>query len=131
MATIKRFEDLEIWQQSRKLCYKVWKLSLTGSFSKDYALKDQMSKSSGSVMDNIAEGFGRGGNREFIIFLGFASGSTDEVKSQIYRLFDRSHVNEKIFEELLSEAQDLQVKISNFISYLNKSDFRGRKFKGR
>jgi four helix bundle protein len=88
MATITKFEDLEVWQIARTLSRLIYSLSAKGNFSKDYALKNQIHSSSGSAMDNIAEGFGRAGKIEFIQFLGFSNGSACEVKSQLYRALD-------------------------------------------
>jgi four helix bundle protein len=85
MATIQKFEDLEIWQLARILSKDIYTLSQTGKLAKDYPLKDQMNRSSGSIMDNIAEGYGRGSRLEFIQFLSISTGSADELKSQLYR----------------------------------------------
>ncbi len=90
MATIQRFEDLDIWKMARTLAEEVHELYTNHDvFSKDYRLKNQINGSSGSVMDNIAEGFERGGNNEFVNFLSIAKGSLGEVKSQLYRAYDR------------------------------------------
>ena len=85
MATIQRFEDLEAWQKARELAKQVYVISNTGKLSKDFDLKNQINRSCGSVMDNIAEGFGRGSRNEFTNFLSIAKGSSDETKSQLYR----------------------------------------------
>lgn len=85
MATINQFEELKVWPKSMDLCKEIFNLTLAGNFSKDFGLKDQINRSSGSIMDNISEGFGRKGNLEFINFLTYASGSACETKSQIYR----------------------------------------------
>jgi four helix bundle protein len=89
MATIQNFEDLKVWQKSRELCQLIFELVTTGKFVKEFALIYQINRSSGSVMDNIAEGFGRLGNNEFINFLTYANASALECKSQLYRSFDR------------------------------------------
>lgn len=128
MATIKKFEDLEVWQKARVLCKKVFELMQKESFSKDYELKNQISRSSGSTMDNIAEGFERGGNREFIQFLGFAKGSAGEVRSQLYRALDRNHINEAEFKETYALADEVGKMISGLTKYLLKSDIKGHKF---
>lgn len=95
MATINRFEDLEIWKNARILCKEVRLLILNNdAFSKDFTLRNQLSGSSGSIMDNIAEGFGREGNKEFVNFLSFSHGSCNEVKSQLYRAYDFGYLNE-------------------------------------
>ncbi len=85
MATIQNFEDLKVWQKARALCNEVFSLTSVGAFSKDFGLKAQINRSSGSMMDNIAEGFGRKGNLEFINFLTYSNGSACECKSQLYR----------------------------------------------
>ena len=87
MATIQKFEDLEIWQQARAICQNIEMLIQTTNLKTNYSLKDRIDRSSGSIMDNIAEGFERNGNREFIQFLSIAKGSCGEVKSQSYRAF--------------------------------------------
>lgn len=88
MSTIKKFEELDIWQLARQLCNKIFVYTEKSKFAKEFGLKRQIRDSSGSVMDNISEGFGRGGNKEFINFLSFAIGSCCEVKSQLYRALD-------------------------------------------
>lgn len=85
MATIKKFEDLEVWQMARKFADSIYHLTLQEKFSKEYKFKDQIKNSSGSVMDNIAEGFGRESRLEFINFLSIAKGSLYESQSQLYR----------------------------------------------
>ena len=85
MATIKRVEDIECWKQGSELCSKIGKLIDEGKFKKNYRLIDQMEGSSGSIMDNIAEGFERGTKGEFVLFLGYAKGSSGEFRSQLYR----------------------------------------------
>lgn len=77
MATIRRFEDLEVWQKVREISRFVFSLTCQEKFSKDYAFKDQINRASGSAMDNIAEGFERGGNKELINFLTYAKGSLE------------------------------------------------------
>ena len=129
MATIKRFEDLEIWQLARKLSQKIILISKNTDLKKDFRFKDQIKASSGSVMDNIAEGFERDGNLEFRQFLSIANGSAGETRSQSYRLFDSEYISEKQLEDLVNECELLSKKIANFISYLNKKDFKGNKFK--
>ncbi len=131
MATIKKFEDLKVWQKARILCQQVFEITQKEPFAKDYKLKDQINGSSGSVMDNIAEGFGRQENNEFINFLTIANGSAMEVKSQLYRAFDRSYITKDKFEELSLQTDEISKMIFGLIAYLGKSDFRGQKFKAR
>lgn len=127
--TIKRFEDLEIWQKARELCKKIRGIVENTSLGKDFSLKDQILRSSGSVMDNIAEGFERDGKKEFINFLYIAKGSLGETRSQVYRSFDAKHFDEEIYNDLLNDCLNLSAKIAHFISYLSKSDYDGTKKK--
>ena len=92
MATITKFEDLEIWQEARKLAKEIYVISKETDLKTDVRFKEQIKASSGSVMDNIAEGFERDGNLEFRQFLSIAKGSAGESRSQIYRLFDSNKI---------------------------------------
>jgi four helix bundle protein len=130
MATIKRFEDLEIWQDARKLSKEIILISKNTELNRDFKLKAQIKDSSGSVMDNIAEGFERNGNAEFRQFLSIAKGSAGETRSQLYRVFDNEYINEVHLNHLIFECEKLSIKIHNFITYLNKNDFKGTKFIG-
>jgi four helix bundle protein len=128
MATISRFEDIEIWQMAREQANELWKIYNDGTFSKDYELRNQISRSSGSVMDNIAEGFERSGNKEFINFLIISKASNGEVRSQLYRAFDRLHIKIEKFEELKLNTEILSKKITSFIKYLKGSDEKGFRY---
>src|SRR5690606_30895420 len=101
MARIDKFEDLEIWQSARIICKRVEHLFQTTPISKNFRLRDQMEGSSGSIMDNIAEGFDRDGNKEFHNFLSYSKGSTSELKSQTYRAFDKKLITEEQFKKLI------------------------------
>ena len=125
------FEDLEIWQIAREICNDIYDLIENTTLGKNFALRNQMDKSSGSVMDNIAEGFERNGNREFIQFLSIAKASCGELRSQLYRTLDRKHIDEKEFEILKQKILLNSKKIGAFIGYLSKSDFRGQKYMNR
>ncbi|MGN6399111.1 MAG: four helix bundle protein [Flavisolibacter sp.] len=131
MATIKRFEDIDAWQKARALCNRINKIVLQTSLSTDYRLKDQINGSSGSIMDNIAEGFGRGGNAEFIQFLEIAHGSACECQSQLYRIADRNYIEQTLFEELYKLAEEIKGKILAFIIYLKSCGIKGPRFKDR
>ena len=128
MATIKRFEDLEIWLEARRLSQEIIKLSQTTDLKTDFRLKAKIKASSGSVMDNIAEGFERNGNAEFNNFLSIAKGSAGETRSQLYTVFDNGYIDEKTLEVLKSNYENLSIKINNFMKYLSNNDFKGTKF---
>jgi four helix bundle protein len=129
VATIQRFEDLEVWQLARELALDIFNETLNLPFAKDYELVGQIRRSSGSAMDNIAEGFERGGKKEFIQFLGIAKGSAGEVRSQLYRALDRKHITQEKFDFLFKKVTLLSKKLSSLITYLKNSEFKGFKFK--
>lgn len=129
MATIKRFEDLDIWKDARIICNEVRKIILNSDLKNDYRLKDQISGSSGSIMDNIAEGFERNGNVEFRQFLSIAKGSAGEARSQLYRIFDFGYVDQQAFGTLKTSMELLSGKIGGFINYLNNNNYKGVKFR--
>ncbi|MGC4129653.1 MAG: four helix bundle protein [Bergeyella sp.] len=129
MATITRFEDLEIWQLARQFSKEICRLAEREIFKKDYKLKMQIKGSAGSAMDNIAEGFEREGNGEFKQFLYISKGSAGETRSQLYRAFDNNFIEENEFNQLKTKAEYLSVKIKNFINYLETTEIKGRKYK--
>jgi four helix bundle protein len=131
MATIKKFEELEIWQMSRELDKKIFSLTEKEKFNKDFGIRNQIRDSAGSVMDNIAEGFGRGGNKEFVNFLSYAIGSCSETRSQLYRALDRNYIDHIEFTESYNLSKMIISKCGSFVTYLNKSNVRGEKFKHR
>ena len=131
MATIQRFEDLEIWQKARVLAKDVYELTFIDPILHDFRMKDQMRGSSGSIMDNIAEGFERSSRLEFVNSLGIAKGEAGELKSQLYRAFDVRYINQETFDILYKQADEITKMITSFIAYLNQSDIKGQKFKNR
>jgi four helix bundle protein len=126
---INKFDDLGVWQEARELCKEVYSLISEAEFSKDYALLNQINRSSGSVMDNIAEGFGRSGNKEFIQYLSVSKASCMEVKSQLYRALDRQYMKREKADELISKTQGLINQLGGIINHLKQSEFKGSKFK--
>ena len=128
MATITTFEELGIWQQARDICKDVWGITQNGSFAKDFALKDQINRSSGSCMDNIAEGFERDGNKEFGQLLSISKASIGETRSQLYRALDRGHITQTEFDTLFEKCKVESKDIGNFMRYLRNSDIKGQKF---
>ena len=129
MARVGRFEDLEVWKTARDFCQDVFRITNYEAFAKNYSLKDQLRSSSGSVMDNIAEGFERNGNKEFIQFLFIAKGSCGESRSQLYRAFDYRHIDQAEFELLCLKTENISKALSNFIKYLKQSELTGIKYK--
>ena len=122
-------EDLEVWKLACIICQKVETLFQETNLGKNYSLRNQMESSSGSIMDNIAEGFGRGGNQEFNNFLSYSKGSATELKSQLYRSLDKKLISQNKFDDLASDCTQIDNRLGAFMAYLRKSDVRGIKFK--
>lgn len=131
MATITRLEELEIWRLARKYAKEIYQLLETASFQYEYGLKEQMKNASGSVMDNIAEGFGRGSKNEFVNHLTIAKGSAEESRSQLFRCFDSGLIDNERHLELSGQAEVLVRKTGALIHYLNNVPIKGQKFKDR
>lgn len=131
MATIQKFEDLEVWKKARILSNKIYPLTFKEPISNDFRMKDQMRGSVGSIMDNIAEGFERGSKLEFINSLTTSKGETGELKSQLYRCLDNKYISQKLFDDLYFLADEITKMITGFINYPNKSTIKGQKFKNR
>lgn len=128
MAHITSFQDLEIYHLANDVCKDVWTFINSTSLANDFKLRDQINASSGSIMDNIAEGFGRGGNKEFINFLSYSRGSCCETEAQLQRAFDRNHISKEQYDMIIEKTQNLNDQISKFMNYLKTSDRRGSKF---
>lgn len=112
------FEEIEAWQVARVLNQRVWQILQSGAFGKDFALADQLNRSAGSVMDNVAEGFDSGSNAEFARFLSYTQRSCSEVRSQMVRALDRNHIDHSSFEELAALANQIHRKSGGLIRHL-------------
>ncbi|MGZ4057058.1 MAG: four helix bundle protein [Bacteroidia bacterium] len=116
MATIKKFEDITAWQQARVLSKNIYNITNAKPFFNDFDLRSQIRRVSGSVMDNIAEGFERGGRIEFIQFLGISKASAAEVRSQLYRAQDQNYISKETFEELYKLSDDVGKMIGGLMA---------------
>ena len=128
MATWSRFEDLPIWQEARILAKDIYRLTSTEPFSKDYRFCGQIRAAAGSIMDNIAEGFEKENNKEFIQFLYIAKGSCGEVRSQLHRSRDVEFISDEEYKEYIGRSINLNTSIYNFIKYLKNSDISGMRY---
>ena len=128
MATYKNFEDLEVWKLSREYCKEIYDIIDNTPLKNSWKLRDQIDGASGSIMDNIAEGFERGGTKEFIQFLGFSKGSCGETRSQLYRVYDRGFIDEPKMKELTDKSFQISKQLNGFISYLKQTKIKGYKF---
>jgi four helix bundle protein len=129
MATFKKFEDIEGWQRARELTREVYRKSKIGPLSRDYGLRDQMRRAAVSVMSNIAEGFERGGTKEFVHFLSIAKGSLGELEAQLYVARDQGYIDEEEFVSLKEISKSTKFKIGGLIEYLRQSGLRGAKYR--
>ena len=125
----KNIEELLVWQRARELVNKVYDLTKNQSFRKDFSLVDQIRRAVISVMCNIAEGYERGSNVEFIQFLYIAKASCGEVRTQLMIAFDQGYISKEELEKAKEVALKLSGMLSNFIAYLKQSKLRGNKFK--
>lgn len=118
---IKRFEDIEAWQIARKLTQEVYAIVKSDKFSRDWGLRDQITRASSSVMHNIAEGFNSGSGKEFVRFLSYAQRSCTEVQSQLYVALDQGYIQRNRFEYIYEIAEHAKAKIGGFIKYLKST----------
>lgn len=129
MDSSKRFEDLEVWKQGRDLVRTIYAITWQGEFSKDYGLKDQIRRAAVSITSNIAEGYERDGDREFLQYLSIAKGSVGEVRSQLHHALDAGYLNETEFAQHHASCIHLGIRLSRFISYLKNHRLGGTKYK--
>ena len=118
MTTAKRFEDLEVWQRAKELTSLIYRLSSSGTFARDFGLRDQMRRASVSVMSNIAEGFESQTQVLFIQFLGRAKGSAGELRAQLYIAFEQEYVTSDEFKSAISLAELCSKQLTRLIQYL-------------
>lgn len=128
MATLTRFEDLKAWQIARALTREVYRVSKNEGFRDDRRLINQVTAASVSIMANIAEGFDRGGNKEFLNFLSIAKASVAEVKSELYVALDQKYLTEHDFKMIYDMAEENGRVIGGLMNYLRSSEFKGTKF---
>ena len=129
MSKIQKFEDVLAWQKARELTREIYTHTKAGLFAKDFGLRDQIQRAAVSIMGNVAEGFDRGGDKEFIQFLSISKGSCGEVKSHLYVALDQQYVNSTQFDRLYKSADEVGRLLAGFMAYLKQSDLRGKKFK--
>ncbi len=129
MAKIKKFEDIESWKRARSLARDIYAVTASGKFARDFGLKDQIRRASVSILSNIAEGFERGGDKEFMQFLALAKGSSGEARAQLYVALDQEYISPAQFETLTGAATEISQLISGFMKYLNESTLRGSKYR--
>ena len=129
MSVVRDFEELAIFQKARELSKKIYPITQRGEFKYDTRFVQQIRASAGSIMDNIAEGFERTGNKEFLNFLYIAKGSCGEVRSQLIRANDLGYMTKEEYDELYTECRKLSAGIMNFIKEIRTSEFAGAKFK--
>ena len=129
MNRIEKFEDIIAWQKARVLTKEIYKCTQVGGFARDYGLKDQIQRASVSTMANVAEGFERGGDKEFTQFLSTSKGSCGEVKSHLYVALDQGYLTSIGFDQLYGQASEVSRLLSGFMAYLRESNLRGRKYR--
>ena len=123
---VNSFEDLQVWKDSRILVKSIYQLTSDGKFSKDFGLREQIQRASVSIMNNIAEGFERNNNKEYIKFLGYSKGSAGEVRSMLYVATDLGYISQDSFNMHYQMAINIITQISNFIKYLRKSSIASK-----
>jgi four helix bundle protein len=126
---VTKFEDLESWRKARTLTNTVYEATGSGRFTQDFGLKEQIRRASISILSNIAEGFERGGDKEFFQFLAVAKGSCGEVRAQLYIAVDQGYLSHELFEKLSNNAVEISRLISGLMKYLSKSELKGSKYR--
>lgn len=125
---ISRIEDLMVWQNARVISKSIYTITHKPEFERDYRFVQQIRAAAGSVMDNIAEGFGRGGNKEFLQFLSIARGSCQELLSQLYRAYDVQYISEEEFNKLKGDVYAISAMIYHLVEKIRQSELKGAKY---
>jgi four helix bundle protein len=125
--TIKHFEEMNVWQDARKAVNLIFGITTMGKFKQDYSLRDQIQRASISVMSNIAEGYERDSNNEFIKFLGYSKGSIGEVRSLLYVALDRGYIDDMTFKSLYDSSISISTQLANFSKYLKQRRLQNKK----
>jgi four helix bundle protein len=131
MARIDRFEDLEIWKLAKDIANRIYDVTAVGQFSHDYVLRDQVRRAAVSLFSNIAEGFERNGNKEFLQFLSIAKASCGEVRAQMIFACDRCYISEDELHTMTNDLRSLSNQIGGFCKYLRQSELKGSKFNSK
>lgn len=129
MPRIRRFEDLDAWKAARKVTSEIYTLSRRGELARDFGLRDQLCRAAVSIMANIAEGFERDGDKEFVSFLSIAKGSAGEVRSLLYVALDQAYLSQNEFDQLSLRLAECSRMIAGLLSYLRQSNLKGIKFR--
>ncbi|CAM5594553.1 four helix bundle protein [Pseudomonas aeruginosa] len=129
MATISKFEDIDAWQLAREMTKTIYAISNDGAFARDFGLRDQIRRASVSIMSNIAEGFERGGDKEFFQFVSLAKGSSGEVRAQLYVALDAGYIDQQTFSRLSDMATQINRMLAGLMKYLRSSELKGSKYK--
>lgn len=129
MATISKFEDIEAWQLAREMTKAIYAISNDGLFARDFGLRDQIRRASVSIMSNIAEGFERGGDKEFFQFVSLAKGSSGEVQAQLYVALDAGYIDQQTFSQLSHMVTQINRMLAGLMKYLRNSELKGSKYK--
>jgi four helix bundle protein len=128
MATFERFEDIEAWQRGRRLVRSVYDMSGRGTFARDFALRDQARRAAISIVANIAEGFERGGTREFLQFLSMARGSAGELRAHLCLALDLGYLNDTEFRDFNEQCIHVSRMIARLMNYLRGTTIKGQKY---
>lgn len=129
MANVEKFEDLEVWKSAHEIARLVYEASSRERFARDFALVNQIRRAAISILSNIAEGFERNGDKEFVQFLLVAKGSCGEVRAQLYVALDQSYVDETSFDDIKGKLNETGRMLSGLIRYLRQSELLGSRYK--